>query len=208
VPRREFKVDRMQPGEEPAVVGALARAFYDDPHFGFFLPNHIHQSKGILAFMTGGVADARPFGEIWVAQTDDGKIASAAVWLPPEGYPRSKRRDFMTTVRAAPAFAHAGKRLAASFRLLNEVERSHHEITQPHMYLAILGSDPCFQRSGAGSAALQPVLDRCDEQGMLAYLETQKEENLAYYARHGFDVRKVLEVRGVPPMWTLQRTPR
>jgi len=205
--RREFTVDRMQPGEDASVVGALSRAFYDDPLFGFFLPNHVHQIRGILGFMLGGVADAKPFGEIWVAHTD-GKVASAAVWLPPDGYPRSRRRDFMTMARATPAFTHSGRRLFGSLRLLNEVDRAHHEVHEPHMYLAILGSDPLFQRTGAGSAALQPVLDRCDDQGMLAYLETQKEENLAYYARHAFEVVRKLEVKGVPPIWTLHRKPR
>jgi len=43
-----FDVDRMQPGEQPAVVGALARAFYDDPLFNYFLPNPVAQTKGLL----------------------------------------------------------------------------------------------------------------------------------------------------------------
>jgi GNAT superfamily N-acetyltransferase len=76
------------------------------------------------------------------------------------------------------------------------------------MYLAILGSEPLYRGAGAGSAVLQPVLDRCDEQGLPAYLETQKESNLAYYARHAFDVVQKLEVHGVPPIWTLLRKPR
>ena len=65
---RTFDVDRMQPAERSAVVGGLARAFYDDPLFGYFMPDPIVQSKGLLTFMGAGVADAAPFGEIWVAR--------------------------------------------------------------------------------------------------------------------------------------------
>ena len=60
----------MTPDLQPAVVGALGRAFYDDPLFGFFLPNLVNQTKGVLSFMGAGVADAKPFGEIWVALRD------------------------------------------------------------------------------------------------------------------------------------------
>jgi GNAT superfamily N-acetyltransferase len=198
----------MQPGEQPAVVGALARAFYDDPLFGFFLPNLVSQTKGILGFMGAGVADAKPFDEIWVAHAGD-KVACAAVWLPPGAYPRGVKRDMKTNLRSIPVIARTGARSVASFRLLTEVDKVHHAITEPHYYLAILGTDPCFQRTGAGTAALAPVLERCDNEGLVAYLETQKEENLAYYARHAFDVVQMLEVKGgVPPIWTLLRKPR
>lgn len=205
--KREFTVERMLPFEEPAVVGALGRAFYDDPLFGYFMPNLVHQSKGILSFMGAGVADARPFNEIWIAHAGE-KVACAAVWLPPGGYPRSRQRDLMTTLRGAPSFARTGARIPGAFRLLAEVDKAHHELTEPHYYLAILGTDPLFQRTGAGSAALQPVLDKCDAQGLPAYLETQKEMNLAYYVRHAFDVVRKLEVANVPPIWTLIRKPR
>jgi GNAT superfamily N-acetyltransferase len=197
----------MEPHEQPAVVGAVARAFYDDPLFGHFLPHHVQQTKGILAFMASGVADAKPFNEIWVARTD-GAIAAAAVWLPPGGYPRGRRRELVTLLRGAPTFAYSGRRVAGALRLTGAVDKAHHQLTEPHFYLAILGADPRWQRTGAGSAAIQPVLDRCDAEGLPAYLETQKEENLAYYARHAFDVVEQLEVHGVPPIWTLLRKPR
>ena len=82
--------------------------------------------------------------------------------------------------------------------MLGESDKAHHELKEPHYYLALLGTDPLYQRTGAGSAALQPVLERCDAEGVSAYLETQKEENLAYYARHRFELARKLEVKGAP----------
>ena len=204
---RHFDVDRMQPLEEPGVIAAMGRAFFDDPLFGYFVPNLLHQTKGLLGFMSGAVKDAEPFGEIWVAHAD-GKIASAAIWLPPGAYPRSVKRELMTNVRAVPAFARARGRIRDSLRLLAAVDKAHKDIAAPHFYLAVLGSDPLFQRVGAGSAVLGPVLDRCDAESLPAYLETQKEANIAYYARHRFEVVRKIENPPCPPVWTLLREPR
>jgi GNAT superfamily N-acetyltransferase len=202
-----FEVDRIQPYEQPPVIATLARAFFDDPLFGFFVPDLVKQQKALIAFMTSGVKDATPFGETWVAHAD-GKVAGAAVWLPPGGYPRSWRRELMTYVRTAPTLVHCGRRIGRAFALLSAVDKAHHEQPGPHYYLGLLGTDPQYQRTGAGSAALAPVLARCDTEGLPAYLETQKEANIAYYARHRFDVAQKIAIDGCPPIWTLRRDPK
>jgi len=207
---RHFEVDRMQATEEPAVIAALARAFYDDPLFGFFVPNLLKQMKSLTSFMNSGVKDARPFGDVWVARADD-KVAGAAVWLPPGAYPRNTRREMLTYIRTLPTLAYTGKRIGRAMALLAAVDKEHHELRElhgPHYYLAILGTDPEFQRSGAGTTVLAPVLERCDAEGLPAYLETQKEANIAYYARHRFELVQKLEVTDCPPIWTLLRQPR
>jgi GNAT superfamily N-acetyltransferase len=204
---RQYEVDRMQPAEEPAVIAALSRAFYNDPLFGFFVPNLLKQSKALVSFMSSGVKDARPFNEIWVAHSD-GIVASAAVWLPPDGYPRSLRREAMTYVRTFPTLVYTGKRIGRAMALLGAVDKAHHDLRGPHYYLGILGSEPQLQRSGAGTAVLEPVLERCDTEGLPAYLETQKESNIAYYARHRFAVVQKIEVEHCPPIWTLLRQPK
>ena len=127
------------------------------------------------------------------------------MWLPPGAYPRSLRRELMTYVRTCPTLVHTGKRIGRAFALLSAVDKAHHELHEPHYYLAILGTDPQFQRTGAGTAVLAPVLERCDTEGLPAYLETQKEENIAYYARHRFELVQKIEITGCPPIWTLLR---
>lgn len=207
MPARTYDVERMRAGDQSAVVGGVARAFYDDPLFNYFVSDPVSQTKALLSFMGASVADAMPFGDVWIARTG-GKIACSAVWLPPGAYPRGPRRDLMTNLRGLPTFIRSGRRLAGAIKLLTALDKAHHEIDEPHYYLAILGTDPLYQRQGAGSAALQPVLATCDSEGVTAYLETQKEENIAYYARHAFDLIEKIDVGGVPPVWTLSRKPR
>ncbi|MCU1430350.1 MAG: acetyltransferase family protein [Actinomycetia bacterium] len=194
--------------EDHAIVATLTRAFFDDPLFNFFTPDLVRQMRGLLAFMGAAYVDARPFGNVWVAHTNDAKVAGAAVWLPPGAYPRNSRREAMTYLRGLPSFARVGRRLAATVRLLNELDKAHHDATGPHFYLEILGVDPLYQRTGAGSAVLQPVLEQCDTEGLGAYLETQKPENVPWYGRHGFDLVQEMDIQDCPPIWTMLRQPR
>ena len=84
--------------------------------------------------------------------------------------------------------AHAGDRPAPAARRATAQPSRRVHPHEPHWYLAVLGTDPSFQRTGAGTALLEPVLARVDAEGLPAYLETQKEANLAWYGRFGFDV--------------------
>jgi GNAT superfamily N-acetyltransferase len=208
VPQLTFRVEHLQRRDEPTAAAALARAFHYDPLFEYFIPNRARQHRGALRFMESSIRDARPFNETWAAFDEDGKVASVAIWLPPEGYPRSNKRELLTLAHTAPTFARAGRRATAGLRMMSELDRAHHETERPHYYLAVLGTDPLYARQGAASAALAPVLERCDVTGVPAYLETQKEENLAFYNRHGFEFVRMIETKGVPPLWTMLRSPR
>ena len=94
---------------------------------------------------------------------------------------------------ARPAFAASGLSATVQMvhpvkgaRLFAEVERSHPK--EPHWYLSLLVVDPDWQRRGFGSRLIRPGLAAADEEGLPCYLETQKEANLAWYARFGFEL--------------------
>ena len=98
------------------------------------------------------------------------------------------------------------RRRRVAFRLLQEVDR--HHPPEPHWYLALLATDPTLQGRGMGSDLLGPVLTRCDEEGTIAYTETQKEANVAWYARAGFSLVHEIRLPKSPPVWCLRREPR
>jgi ribosomal protein S18 acetylase RimI-like enzyme len=115
----------------------------------------------------------------------------------------------LENVQIGPAFRHP--RLLARMPLVaygwHRLEQAHPQ-RPPHWYLATLGTDPAAQGRGLGSAALRPVLAQCDRDGVGAYLESSKERNIDFYARHGFQVTKELKLPRGPRMWAMWREPR
>ena len=86
---------------------------------------------------------------------------------------------------AAIAFVRAlGRRLPRARRLQSLFESNH--LQEPHYYIRYLGVATRFQGQGLGTALLRPTLDRCDAEGVAAYLEASTERSAALYERLGF----------------------
>jgi ribosomal protein S18 acetylase RimI-like enzyme len=64
--------------------------------------------------------------------------------------------------------------------------------------------DVHLQGRGVGSAMLADFCARMDEQGAVAYLETDKSENVRFYERFAFSVVAESKVLGVPS-WFMSR---
>ena len=71
-----------------------------------------------------------------------------------------------------------------------------------------VGVDPDWQGRGLGAALMRPILDRCDADGVAAYLEASSPRNRVLYERHGFVVTKELSVADSPSLYGMWRAPR
>jgi GNAT superfamily N-acetyltransferase len=129
---------------------------------------------------------------------------AAAIWTPP-GHWRLPAREI---VRNLVGFGRAfGLRIIPNLEILGRLEKAHPR-EEPHYYLEFVGTTPAEQGKGRATRLIQPVLDRCDEEGMGAYLESSKESNIAYYHRFGFEVREVITHKAGPQQWLMWRAPR
>ncbi len=61
---------------------------------------------------------------------------------------------------------------------------------------------------GFGSSLMAPVLERCDRDGVPAYLEATSERNKQLYLRHSFEVTDEVPLPDGPTMWPMWRSPR
>jgi GNAT superfamily N-acetyltransferase len=194
-------VPRLATKDETADAGGiLGRAFADDPVVAQFVregPSRIARLGRYFELECR--LTARGYGEIWLDDADLG----AAIWRRPGGYPEPP----LAALRFVPAYVRLFPRefLRAS-RAMTALAKAHPKAS--HWYLMAVGVVPEAQGKGRGAALLEPVLRRCDEERLPAYLEASTPDNARLYERLGFESRD--EVEALPgvrvrPMW---REPR
>lgn len=185
------------------MVETLAHAFDDDPVSLFMFRGERRRRRGLRRFFSIQLRHLYTDDDaVWT--TDD--RSGAAIWAPP-GKPEPGVRDLWHLCPLVPDLLAMGRRIPDAARLIAEVARRRPR--QKHWYLATVGTEPARQGQGVGSALLRPVLERCDRDGLGAYLESSKERNLAFYHRHGFEVTGEIQVpRRGPHLWLMWREAR
>jgi ribosomal protein S18 acetylase RimI-like enzyme len=190
---------------------ALAAAFHHDPVLSWLLPDESARAAGLRAhFEIETRHVVLPHGDggstfaTLASDTDDetGDVVGAALVLPP-GRWRTPLR-----VQAGHALDYARvfrRRLPRALGVLTALERRHPD--GPHYYLPYIGVRPDAQRRGLGTALLRPVLDRCDREGVPAYLEASAPDNARLYRRLGFRTTQIVGPLGSPPLELMIRDP-
>jgi ribosomal protein S18 acetylase RimI-like enzyme len=178
----------------------LARAFLDDPVASWAWRPDDLRLKALERFQATRIRQLLDGEGVWTS--DD--LMCAALWAAPGRW----RASLAETAQLMPCFMHP--RLFGRSPLVGlgwtDLERKH-PAKPEHWYLAVLGTDPGAQGRGLGSAVLSHMLRQCDEDGIGTFLESSKERNIDFYARHGFRVvDEVRLVRG-PKMWKMWREP-
>lgn len=202
MPKTAIDIGQVRPADLNTSVAVMARAFWDDPMFNFFTPDLLTQHKHASGFFASGIHDSVRHGEVWVAKID-GTIAGVAAWLPPGIRPATGGPRALRGLRhVLPSMVHTTNRVTA-YKFFSEMATRHPK--EEHWYLGILGTDPRFQGRGVGTALITPMLERADEAGVPTYLETQKESNVPYYRRFGFEVTDNFSVNDSPTMWQMLR---
>jgi GNAT superfamily N-acetyltransferase len=92
--------------------------------------------------------------------------------------------------------------------LLSGSKTEHYHPKAPHYYLFAIGVTAGNKGRGIGTALITEVLRKCDAEGMPAYLENSKAENLPFYEGHGFKVQQQIRfAASAPPVWLMWREP-
>ena len=194
-----------RPDLATAVVLA-ARAFHTDPFFKYLSPDSLLRARGLNLFFLSLCRNLGPRAAVFTARLDD-EIVGVSIWIEPGGYPYPVAAQIGQQLGALRALYRVPSALVRGTRYLQAIDKAH-----PHeelWYLQLLATDPEHQRQGVGTALVASVHERCDREGRAAYLETQKEANLAYYGRFGYRLAETLTpVREGPPIWTLRREPK
>ena len=125
-----------------------------------------------------------------VIYADSEQMNGFAVWLP-LGFTGSKTLPFLIS-GGLKLILHSG--LGIIGRLLtyeNYAMNLKKEFTDNYdWYLYNLSIKKDAQGKGLASKLLRPMLQFCDDEKMVAYLETNKDKNVGLYRHYGFDMMK------------------
>ena len=182
--------------ERPMVVRTIVLAFAADPVIRWCWPEGHQYLESMPAFTVAFAGGGFSTGSAYT--TDE--YGGAALWLPPDMHPddnavgdiveqtvaKSLRRDLETLMGKMAAYHPDG----------------------PHWYLPMIGVDPAHQNQGLGAALLRHALERCDREGLPAYLESTNPRNISLYLRHGFVAVGEIQAGSSPTVVPMLRLPR
>jgi GNAT superfamily N-acetyltransferase len=189
-------------GDRELVVRLLDEAFQDDPVSNWVFPEQEHRRTTHHRLMAAFTDLVLTEGRVDV--TEDG--SACALWLPVAAGPD----DAADSDEAGPAQLRAAvdpdnERVELIARLTQDI----HPVGRAHAYLWMIGVRPDRQGEGLGTTLIRPVLDRCDREGLPAYLEASSPRSRALYERLGFELTGTpLALPDGPLMWPMWREPR
>jgi ribosomal protein S18 acetylase RimI-like enzyme len=196
-------VDPVRPAQAvdvPALTRMLVRSYMDDPVAVWICKSSFVRARLLETLYSARLRQLLLHEGVWT----NADHASAAVWVPPAtSQPSVRPTATLMRCLLSPRVTVRLPLLAVGFRAMQRA----HPLSPPHWYLSLLGTDPDSQGHGYGSAVLRPVLERCDADGVGAYLESSKPRNIDFYARFGFRVMGELQLPYGPKMWPMWREP-
>ena len=174
------------PAQRDKAVGTLTAAFSQDVMWKAILPDTGERDRVMPMMWRGVIAYCQCYGI--VSTTPD--IHGVAAWTKPgHAYPtlwKQLRTGFLLPKAVMLMSKPSRERF---LREMKQIDQLHRRIMpKPHWYLWALGVAPEHQGQGIGGDLLSPTLVQAQEMGLPCYLETETEDNVAFYTKRGFEV--------------------
>ncbi len=183
----------------PALSASVARAFVDDPMATFPFGSADVETR-LRQFFAAFESEAVARGWLWTIDA-----AGAALWFPPGSETGFQAMSDLAGPLVVPD--DADELAIADLDAFWSWIGTHHP-DGPHWYLDHLAVDSAHRGTGIGSALLQVGLSRAAEDGVPAFLITDKSNNVPYYEARGFAVASEgISPVGGPHCWFMRADP-
>ncbi len=184
------------------------RAFHDAAFYVWVLPDAAIRQALLQGFFELRLRLGVQYGEVYVTSNFKG----GAYWMSSENAARSEEKvaasggmKFFEKLNATDPGA-----LPKIMKYLAVVDPLQAQLAPvPHLYLSSLAVDPAYHNKGHGAALLRAMFARVDQEKGLVYLETNSKDNISYYEKFGFTVRKHVIIPDTElPVWVMIRDPQ
>lgn len=198
----EIEIRQATLDDVAALSTVMSAAFDGDPLINFWVRQDTRRNEGFDVLMREMIFSHQiPIGTTFT----DTALSGAAIWGEPPGKPVTTDEEW---AESKPVLERMGGENFGHFEHTIRTLQTNHP-DEPHWYLYGLGVHPDAQGTGVGSALIRHITDKCDSEGIPAYLETQRESNLPIYEHFGFKLMKRIRLEcGGPEMRLMWREPK
>lgn len=194
-------VDRAQFEQLEVIAATLANSFAMTPLFRWLLTNRDDVEAALVGTFAAQLRIELAKSDHIVDVVDGG--AGVALWFGIDRWRQSK----LESARLLPSAVETyGGRLRIAGKVRAMIEEAHP--IEPHRHLAYIGVQDQRQGAGLGSMMLRAATERCDADGVAAYLENLDPRNAPLYQRFGFVDRGPIPLpNGAPVVTAMWRDP-
>jgi ribosomal protein S18 acetylase RimI-like enzyme len=193
-----------------ATAVVLARAFADNPSYAYMHPRVRSRPRDLERFFLRNLAWHEAFDLTWIVADEAGRIVGTATLELPGGIKRPTLEGISHWL--VPTVREQGVRtFVRTVRTAGEFHRQYEAMVGPdYWHVHAVAVDPDRQGLGAGATLLRHAFDELDRlllsQPAPVVLSTQRERNLAFYERFGFQpVKSELMGGGSFRSWFMKR---
>ena len=186
-------------------LAEVAADAYRDYPLHNWLTNGKYDEKASRLLME---VSLRTMTEDAVIYADSEEINGFAAWLP-FGFTGNKAIPFLMK-GGLRLILHSGLGIIKRLTVFENYAMGLKKEYTDHFdwYLFNLSIKRDAQGKGIASKLMRPMLRFCDDERMIAYLETNKESNVGLYQHYGFDLMREELVPGTPVMhYSMVRKP-
>lgn len=193
----DVEVSELRRDEIPAAAEVVALAMCDNPtqvdvHGG-------DRARRVRHLRAMGKTILRTRREPGIAAREDGAIVGLVSAVEPGGC----SPPAASQLRTLPLFFRLGPRTAARLAAYGS-DWVKHDPREPHWHVGPVAVRPDRQGRGVGSEMMAAFCRRMEERGGTVYLETDKEENVPFYRKFGFEVIEEADLLSVRH-WFMRR---
>ena len=178
---------------QASAISTIVLGFAADPMVRWTWPDSSEYLRVMPRFVKAFGGRAFEHGTAYITEG----ARAAALWLPPGVEPDEAAMGAVLEGALRPE-------IAGDVGVILKGMAEHHP-HEPHWYLPLVAADPNWIGQGLGALLVKHALRRCDEEGIVAYLESTNPRNLSLYERHGFRIMGKIQSGSSPVMTPMLR---